>query len=280
MHTHEEKVDTQEVTTETTTKAVEAACRNTNIKARNWELTWNNYTESEFEELHKWCAKNCTKFTLGREGKDKTPHIQGHLYFKSDRAWSSLCKAWPKCHWEKTRNVFAAAKYCEKEGNAVKESPMKIKLDAYMEKVWSNRKFFTWQEEIFEILKTEPDERTINWFWEPDGGAGKSQFAKYLIWKFKAVIVNGKQNDIFNGIKTYLEEKQDYMDVVIVDVPRVNSEYICYSSMEKIKDGLFYSGKYEGGQILLIPCHLIVFANVPPDTSKMSMDRWNIRRIE
>lgn len=68
--------------------------------------------------------------------------------------------------------------------------------------------------------------------------------------------------------------------VIIIDVPRTNENYVCYGTMEKIKDGLMYSGKYEGGVIELLPVHLIVFANFEPNTATMSEDRWNIQKIE
>jgi len=41
----------------------------------------------------------------------------------------------------------------------------------------------------------------------------------------------------------------------------------------------FYSGKFHGGMINGKEPHVIVFANEPPDTSKMMMDRWQIINI-
>jgi hypothetical protein len=49
--------------------------------------------------------------------------------------------------------------------------------------------------------------------------------------------------------------------------------------MENVKDGLFFSTKYESGMVRYNPPHVIVFANVPPDVTKMSADRWVIKEI-
>jgi len=49
--------------------------------------------------------------------------------------------------------------------------------------------------------------------------------------------------------------------------------------LESIKNGLFFSGKYESTQVVMNSPHLIIFANEPPDKSKMSADRWHIVRI-
>lgn len=264
--------------------------RNTNSKARSWCFTWNNYQNEDIGTLEHLFSINQYEYIFGLEvGESGTPHMQGVFRAKNPIYFSAVKKMLPKCHIEKCKNWNASKNYCAKDGKIYsnfeeeKKAPenlLETKLNAYMEKKYNGVVWRDWQKKILDIIATEPDERTVHWVWEPNGNAGKSFLAKYIIWKHKAVIVNGKQNDVFNGIKTYLEQKQDYMDIVIIDIPRVNKDYVCYGTMEKIKDGLFYSGKYEGGQILLTPCHLIVFANFEPELGKMSIDRWNIIRIE
>ena len=50
--------------------------------------------------------------------------------------------------------------------------------------------------------------------------------------------------------------------------------------MEEIKDGLIYSGKYEGGFANIEHPHVIVVSNFAPELSKLSEDRWNILKID
>jgi len=40
------------------------------------------------------------------------------------------------------------------------------------------------------------------------------------------------------------------------------------------------SGKYEGSIVDRNPPHLVIFANFPPDQSKLSRDRWFVYKIE
>jgi len=46
--------------------------------------------------------------------------------------------------------------------------------------------------------------------------------------------------------------------------------------LESIKNGLIVNTKYETGSKLFNSPHIIVFSNMSPDVSAMSMDRWKI----
>ena len=52
-----------------------------------------------------------------------------------------------------------------------------------------------------------------------------------------------------------------------------------YSAIESLKDGLLFSGKYEGGVKLFPPPHVVIFANFLPDMTKLSIDRWDIHTL-
>ena len=55
--------------------------------------------------------------------------------------------------------------------------------------------------------------------------------------------------------------------------------YISYEALENIKDMYFYSGKYEGGCVNGNSPHIYIFANFPPDESKMTVDRHGKHRF-
>lgn len=67
--------------------------------------------------------------------------------------------------------------------------------------------------------------------------------------------------------------------IVILNLSRQSEGAFSYASVESIKDGLVFSGKYEGGSKLFPRPHVIVFANWNPDLSKLSLDRWDIRTL-
>ena len=62
------------------------------------------------------------------------------------------------------------------------------------EATWSaTRGSFMLAAGVVDILKTEPDERTIHWFWEPKGNVGKTTLCKWLVvkhWRVESVRVH------------------------------------------------------------------------------------------
>lgn len=258
------------------------AC-NTNNKARAYCFTLNNYTDNEKKEMEQYFYNS--EYLFGEEiGESGTPHLQGCVRFPNPVSFEKLKKQFPRAHWEKCKNWKASIAYCKKDGivhsNIKEENTLESVINKHMTHKYTNITWKQWQLDILKLIETVPDDRTINWIYESRGCAGKTFLAKYIVWKYNAVIVNGKQSDIFNGIKSFIDGQKKFMDIVIIDIPRTNQNYVCYGTMEKLKDGLFYSGKYEGGQILMPPIHLIVFANFHPDKSTMSEDRWNVVLIE
>lgn len=77
----------------------------------------------------------------------------------------------------------------------------------------------------------------------------------------------------------YATTKGSWPSIIIYDIPRTQLDYVNYDALEKLKNGMAMSGKYEGGIILMPNPHVVVFANRPPDESKLSSDRWVIHEI-
>lgn len=255
---------------------------NKNPRGRKWVFTLNNYTDEETEDLINSLTQKQAMFIIGKEmGDEKTPHLQGYIEFKNARSFNSLKKINKRlsiriARGNRQQNII----YCSKEYVHISTFPLPRKvrlLNNYKNVIWKK-----WQQDIINIVNSEPDDRTINWFYEPTGNVGKSFLCKYLCLKYSCIIADGKKNDIFNQIKTWLDCHEDNEDpkIIICDVPRHNLDYINYGALEQIKNGLIYSGKYEGGQCLFGNPHLIILANERPDISKMSLDRWNIVFIE
>jgi hypothetical protein len=178
----------------------------------------------------------------------------------------------PKIHWENTKSVKASIEYCTKyetrSGRIYSygiEIPEKLDIENP----------YGWQLDIMAILKNTPDKRTIHWFWEPKGNVGKTTLCKYLVVKHDALMLNGKSADMYHMLAKYPNKRK----LVICDIPRSSVGYINYGAIESIKNGLIFSGKYEGAQLVFNCPHVIVFANEPPDRSQCSADRWNVVEI-
>lgn len=242
----------------------------------HWCFTLNNYTE---EDILTLCSSDSSEKYIFQEetGENGTPHLQGYMEFKTKVRPKSVFKN-DKIHWEKTRDVKKSIVYCSKEEtrtgkifnkNIYIPKPLKVITQLY-----------PWQKAIEEIYNTEPDDRKINWYWEPDGNIGKTAFIKYMLTKYKALYCSGgKLADIMNlAFNTKWDEG---VKGVFFNIPRCHKGHISYAALENIKDGLVCNTKYETGVVMFDSPHIFVFANFPPnDEEELSKDRWNIVRIE
>lgn len=250
-------------------------------QCKSWFFTFNNYEEKDIQILiNKFSEPFCESYVFEKEvGKSGTPHLQGVIFLKEKMRWSEF-KLSNKISWFKTKNNENAIKYCQKEhyenGSEIWSKGIKIKKRLKL--IEPNRPY---QKLILDILSKEPNDRTMYWFHEPDGGVGKSQFVKYLVSKFKAIFIDeGKKADIMNTVLSYYKLGND-MERFIFDVPRQNMNKISWKSIESIKNGLIYSPKYEGGVCVFNSPHIIIFSNFPPDVDEftLSADRIKCYRI-
>lgn len=239
-------------------------------------FTLNNYSEEEYLELVKVFDLKNYVYLIGREiGDEGTPHLQGYVEFKKQVYFEALKKLNTRIHWEAARGTREQnKKYCTKDGNFISNLPLTrkervLKME-YADVVW--RPF---QERIIEIIKGPVDDRKIYWFYEYEGNEGKSYLAKFLAATYDVIIADGKKDNVFNQIKIWMDGHDESEDprIIMCDIPRDNLDYINYGALEQIKNGLVYSGKYEGGMCLFPHPHVIIFANERCKPGKWSRDR-------
>lgn len=236
--------------------------------AKRWCFTLNNYSEEEYENIKKICGSGGS-YIIGKEvGEQGTPHLQG--YFESNTKIRAIQHFnMNNIHFEVAKgNRDDNIKYCSKEGKY--ETNMKLKKPL---KLIEN--LYPWQLYIENLIKQEPDERSIYWFYEEEGNRGKTALTKYLCSKYGAVPVEGKKNDILYVCAEFES------DCYIFDLSRTTENQIgLYDSIEKIKNGIFMCAKYESKPIIRNCPHVIIFANYLPDKTKLSADRWKIYHID
>lgn len=239
--------------------------------SKNWCFTFNNYTEKDIKDIESVFGSNCDKFIVGKEiGEQGTHHLQGYISLtKKGRPMElGLSK---RIHWEKCKGSEQQnSDYCSKEGNVILIKGIKVKKPL---KILAKDKLYKWQQDVETIIKGEPDDRKIYWFWEEKGCTGKTTFAKYLTHHYGAVPIEGKKNDIL-----YCAAEHE-ADIYIFDFERSMEEFISYGAMEKIKNGYYMCSKYESKPIMRNPPHIVCFANFPPATHMLSKDRWVIKKI-
>lgn len=245
--------------------------------AKRWCFTLNNYTDLDISSIRAVTEATCKIAVVSREvGEGGTPHLQGYLEFiKKVRPVNKFHTK--RIHFEKCKgNRQENYDYCTKDGDIVimqgMDMPYKLELT----------NLYDWEKQIIEIVKGKPDDRSLYWFWEDKGCAGKTTFCKYLFTHFDDVIVlSGKAGDMKHGIVEFKARTGRLPKIVLINIPRCQDlQFLSYQGIEEIKDMFFFSGKYEGGMVCGANPHLIIFSNERPYEYKCSADRWRIFKIE
>ncbi|AUM61904.1 Rep [uncultured virus] len=238
-----------------------------------WFFTLNNYKVEQLEQMEQVLRHECKWYVFQEEtGENGTPHLQGTICLVKKQRMSQLKRINPAIHWESTKSVKASIEYCTKyqtRTGAIHTYGITIPEDIKVAEPTG------WQKQALSLLESEPDDRSIYWIWEPTGGRGKTQFCKYCVVKKDALMLTGKSADMYHMLSKFPNKRK----IILVDIPRSQQDYLNYGAIEQIKNGLVFSGKYEGCQLVFNCPHVFVFANEPPDLSKMSMDRWKVYHI-
>lgn len=181
-------------------------------------------------------------------------------------------------HVERSRDVTKSVQYC-------------TKIETRSGRVWTSgfvaprddlgivgeSELYDWQRLLLCELGSLPHARKVIWYADPEGGCGKTEFCRYVLNAVDSVLflTSAAGKDLVHQVvKTKRPPK-----IVILNLSRQSEGAFSYASVESIKDGLVFSGKYEGGSKLFPKPHIVVFANWMPDLSKLSLDRWDIRQL-
>lgn len=127
------------------------------------------------------------------------------------------------------------------------------------------------------MVKKEASQRQVYWYWDKDGNCGKTTLAKHLkiLYGKRLLYLNGMSRDVLFALAKRIDKGID-VEIVIFGLSRQDKNGCSYKSIEIIKDGLGFSGKYESCEILMNNVHVIVFANFEPEYEKLSTDRWKV----
>jgi len=246
------------------------------IASKKWCFTWNNYPDN-FMDLMAPHISLFKDYIFGQEiGASGTKHIQGYINFFSKQRPIEKLKLSTDIHWEKAKGSYQENyNYCSKDNSFITNMVNQTIKDP-LEGV----ELYPWQKDIISIVSGEPDPRKIYWYWSTEGCKGKTSLAKHICLKFRyAIVLDGVGRDILFGVSKFIETN-NFLNIAIFNIVRdENHRGVSYKSMEKIKDGLFFSGKYESSMQIFNAPHIVIFANFPPDTEKLSPDRWIIKEL-
>lgn len=243
--------------------------------AKKWCFTFNHYSEEHIPFLQERLKdhKYIFKPEIGEE--NKTPHLQGYVCFKTKkRPLSEIpCSKihWIKCNGSEQDNIDYICKEETSAGPIYTNIELKQKLEDPLE----GKKLYYWQDDIISIIKTKPDPRIIYWICEEKGNSGKTTLCKHLCQKYNSLLLSGNSNDIKCGVTNFIE-KHPACKVMLFHYTKDQQHKVSYNALESIKDGIFFSGKYESGMVQYNIPHIFCFANFKPNIEKLSKDRWQI----
>lgn len=228
---------------------------------RQWFMTWNSFPENWrqllTQQTDEWVGQV-------EEGESGNKHIQACFRWKNARSFDQVKLLFPGAHIEPCKNWSKSTEYCTKERSRVGPRDYFRSCNIVMA---------AWQAKITKMLsEEEPDLRAIHWIWSTRGGYGKTTFCRHLALAHGAQVVNGTGRDVFHALKEHQPR------VVCFDLSRDGT--IDYSVLESVKNGMFFSGKYESGMCIFDIPHVLVFANYAPNVAKLSADRWRIVHLD
>jgi hypothetical protein len=241
--------------------------------AKRWCFTLNNYLEEEHSSIVLQFQSVANLWVIGDEtGENNTPHLQGYVEFKKKVRPLGMFET-KRIHWEKCKGTREQnVEYCTKQ-KVLSSHGLPEKLETIIE-------FYPWQAECLSIFNTEPDHRSIHWFYSKQGCTGKTEMVRYFNIKYNIPFsYGGTCSDImnlaFNNIKS--------CKAFIFCLTRSKKNHVSYNALEQLKDGLISNNKYETGCFTIKRPHVFVFANEPPEEDEeelyMSKDRFVLHQI-
>lgn len=250
-------------------------------QARNWCFTVNNPSKEYAATLQKVLATaKCKRFVFQEEkGESGTHHLQGYISMKSPNRFSTMQKNVPGGHLEIAKGSYMDNyKYCTKPEGRV--SPPVSK--GFPEPIRLIQELRPWQKEVTALLDKPADDRTIHWIWDSKGNMGKTQLAKKIVCERNALYLTGKAADMKYAVVEHFKQDACNKDnlIILIDLVRSQEGFVSYEGIESLKNGVFFSGKYESSMVVYNSPHIIVFANFAPELDKLSKDRWCVRRLD
>ncbi len=259
------------------------------IAYRAMFFTWNNYSQKDIDTLNTWFkGRKHMEYIFQEEiGENGTPHLQGAFKCKNAINFDTLKNLFPKAHWEKVIHWPSAVEYCNKDDT--RKEGTKPYYDIKNERLvrkdtpdpLKGATLYKWQIKLLRHIKGKPHPRKVIWIFDYEGKAGKTTLAKHLMitQPKDTLYFMGKSADCKFALSKFIE-KHKQVNTVIFGFSRQVENFVSYQAIEEVKDGLCFNTKFESCSIVFDIPHVIIFANFPPDKSKLSADRWSIRQIK
>ncbi len=257
------------------------AAQSNTKRSRGWTITLNNPTIEDLiffrdPTIRASASHYVAQLEVGSAG---TPHVQGYVRWTNAKAFAPTKALLRNAHIEAARgSIEDNRKYCTKPEGRL-EGPW---LFGYPPLRSLPTVLHPWQRAATDIVKGPPDDRTIYWFWEPAGNVGKSVLTWLWHRDFDALIVGHNARDAKCAVKLawVIDGSPPEHPIIMFDLPRECQSPLLFHVIEKLKDGIFFSGKYKSSMVTLPLTHVVVFANEAPQYNILSADKLRVYRID
>lgn len=246
------------------------------MSGRAFCFTLNNYTDEDIARIKN--LGNYRYVVYGKEvGESGTPHLQGFIYYYSNRSLRALIRDIPRAHFELKRGTFTQAiEYCKKDGDFVevgskpfdqheKGDKSKEKWSAIMEKAKvGDEKWLLEQypdvyfkhlgcfrsHRVFDLTTMDySDAETPHEWWYGDTGTGKSR------------MLDSAYPDAYpkNVSKWWCSYKGE--ETVHIEEWPLGLGDIMVHHLKKWVDRYKFLAEYKGGSFVIRPKKIIVTSN-------------------
>lgn len=146
-----------------------------------------------------------------------------------------------------------------------------------------------WQQDLLDELQNlEPKGKacgTIVWYWDGEGGCGKSTVVRMISQKYGTDVViltsGNREGDVAQVLVAATEKNKRLPPRVVVDLPAsCAGTPNLYSSLDSISNGTITATKYNSDTLIFDVSHVVVLASFLPDTSSMSVGRIEVRELK
>lgn len=240
------------------------------------------------EDFKSWLEDYATDyyFQVERGKVEEKRHFQALVYIKKKTRATAVARHLRACAEGKIQLDVSPVG----DGRVKAMKRYTTKCDTRIEGPFSNKPIYMgadlvcveatptpMQKQVLDILATKPDDRTINYFWDEKGNIGKSKLCKYLAFYKKAKVIKVTTAERLASAIC----KAGAFGAYAVDIPRtVDTEKSItgvFEVLEGLKNGHVIDNMYgSDNELFMDSPHVFVFANYPPDKSRMSQDRWNV----
>lgn len=236
------------------------------------------------EDLREWLKEHCKKWAFqGERGETSGyEHWQGRLSLREKKRKHELISMLP-CAGMHVDRTSAACRtkisfYVTKERTRISGPWTDKDIVQYIPRDIRGIELRPWQQTIVD-WGAEYEQRKVRCIVDKRGNIGKT-----IVCRYAGVHDLGRTLPFCNNYKDIMRMAYclPTSTMYMVDMPRaINKDNLnqIYSAIETLKSGYCWDDRYTFKEKYIDPPQVVVFTNMDPDMRMLSLDRWDLLRV-